>query len=145
MKKSILNIIGIATISAMALTSCKTSADKVDAAQENVTEAEQDLNKANEELTLEVAKFQAESDSQIIANENAIAEINASIANEKQKVKEKLKKRNAELEAKNKEMKNKLSGYKADSKDNLEAFRVELKHDMNELGQALKDFTKNNK
>ena len=145
MKKSILHIAIAAIITAVLLTSCKSSANKVDAAQDNVTEAKVELNKANDELAIEVAKFQAESDSQIVSNQNTIAEINKSIANEKKEVKEKFETRIAELESKNKEMKKKISEYKAESKDNLESFRNELRHDMNELGQALRDFTKDNK
>ena len=48
------------------------------------------------------------------------------------------------LEQKNKDLRTKISNYESNQSD-WEAFKREFNHDMDELGQALKDLTVNNK
>ena len=48
------------------------------------------------------------------------------------------------LEQKNKDLRAKISNYESNQSD-WEAFKREFNHDMDELGQAIKDLTVNNK
>ena len=48
------------------------------------------------------------------------------------------------LEQKNKDLRTKISNYESNQSD-WEAFKREFNHDMDELGQAIKDLTVNNK
>ena len=50
----------------------------------------------------------------------------------------------SDLENKNTELKNKLNEYKEVSTDKWAIFKKEFDHDMNELGEALKNLTSNN-
>ena len=50
-------------------------------------------------------------------------------------------KRIKELEEKNKEIKLKVESYKNDANSDWKSFKEEYNHDMDELGQALKNFT----
>ena len=41
-------------------------------------------------------------------------------------------------------MKQKMADYKENGKDNWKEFKAEFNHDMDELGDAFRDLTKNN-
>ena len=49
------------------------------------------------------------------------------------------------LEEKNSAMKKRMNDYKDDSASNWQSFKNEFNHDMDALGNALKDLTENNK
>lgn len=49
-----------------------------------------------------------------------------------------------DLERKNDDLKAKISTYKDNSKDAWESFKREFSHDMEELGESLKDLSENN-
>ncbi len=51
----------------------------------------------------------------------------------------------ADLEARNEAMKVKVGVYKEEGNEKWQSFKDEFNHDMNELGDALKDLTKDNK
>lgn len=146
-KNSILPILGLVCIAfvlliAVALlTSCSSPSQKLEAAQENVTDANNDLDKANEAYMNEIEEYRKESAAKIDANNKSIAAFNARIENEKKEVKDEYKKKIAELEQKNTDVKKRLDGYKADGKDNWTNFKVEFSRDMDALGKALKDLT----
>ncbi|MBP7809206.1 MAG: peptidase M23 [Bacteroidia bacterium] len=140
MKKSILTI---AAITSIALMSCGTKAEKVENAEEKLIEANQDLNKANEDYLTEVEAYKKETAEKIAANEQSIAEFKLRVENEKKEAKEDYKKRIAELEQKNSDMKKVIDEYQAEGKDKWESFKTEFNHDMEELGQAFKDLGKN--
>lgn len=50
----------------------------------------------------------------------------------------------AELEQKNKALKEKLAEYKEDGNEQRKSFKTEFNHDMKELGKAFSDLTVNN-
>ena len=54
------------------------------------------------------------------------------------------KKKIAELNLKNSDMKKKLSDFKTDSKSQWEAFKTEFNSDMEQLGKSLKNLTVDN-
>jgi chromosome segregation ATPase len=150
-KNSILTIIGlvciaiIILIAATLLTSCNSPAQKLKAAQETVKDANKDLDEANEAYLTEIETYRKESAAKISANDKSIADFNARIENEKKEVRDEYKKKIAELEQKNSDVKKRLDGYKADGKDNWANFKQEFSRDMDALGKALKDLTVSNR
>lgn len=102
------------------------------------------MEEATDDYQAEVAKYKIETADKIAANEKSIAEFNTRISTEKKEAREDYKKKIADLEAKNSDLKMKMDTYKADSKENWEKFKVEFSRDMDELGQAFKDLTVKN-
>jgi hypothetical protein len=145
MKKSILIIAACAFITTGAImTSCNTSAEKVEAAENNVIQANKDLDQANQEYLVDIENYRMETANRIAANEQAIADFNARMEHEKKAVRVEHKKKIAELEQKNRDMKKKLEDYREDGKENWQIFKAEFSHDMDELGKAFKDLTVKN-
>ena len=141
MKKTI-SVLAVTVFMAGAiLTGCQSSAKKVENAQDKVIEANQELSQA---LKDSIQQFKTESELKINANEKSIAEFKAKIKNEKKESKAVYEKKLAALEQKNSDLKKKLDEFKDDGKANWKTFKAEFSSDMNELGNALKDFTVKN-
>ncbi len=132
---------------------CSTSEEKVDAAQEEVVEANENLNEAEEDAKLENQKvasaeewkaFKQETELQINENEAQITRLKSKM-NQPGKIFDNLyaKKING-LEEKNSELRSRMNAYEKKQSD-WESFKTEFNHDLNELGTALKDLTVNNK
>lgn len=126
------------------LTSCNSSAEKVDEAKVNIENAAHNLDQAKEDYKDEYNKLKIESEKQTIENDKAIAELKEHSKKMKKEEKEENDKVINELERKNEVMKAKINAYKEDGNEKWQSFKREFNHDMNELGQALKDLTKNN-
>lgn len=141
MKKSILTLATSAFLAGAIFTSCNTPAEKVENAQNKVTEATVDLNKANSEYIADMENYRKETAEKIATNEKSIADFNARIENEKADIKKNYKEKIKVLEQKNSDIKKKMDDYKADGKEKWEQFKSEFSHDMDELGKAFKDFT----
>lgn len=124
------------------LTNCTTSSEKVADAEQNVIEAQNDLDNANNEYLKDIETFKSETKSRIDANQKSIDEFHARIAKEKKEVKAEYQKNIAELENKNSDMKKQLDDYQADGKENWEAFKTKFNQDMEELGVAFTNFFK---
>lgn len=133
-----------AIVAGTIFTSCTSSEQKVEDAQEDVAKANENLVDANAEYLADVELYKKETANRIAANNKSIAEFNVRIEKEKKEVKADYKKRVAELEQKNSDMQKKMDEYKADGKDNWEKFKSEFNHDMEELGKAFNDLTTNN-
>ena len=99
---------------------------------------------ANEDYLAEVDSYKVETAKEIAANDLSIAEFNARISKEKKETLVEYKKKIAELNQKNSDMKLKMANYKAEGKDQWEAFKTEYNHDMEELGKAFKDLSVKN-
>lgn len=145
------NIIAVATaliLSGIFFTGCGSAEDRaredVKDAQENVADAQNDLNKANAEYEAEIENYRHTMADRSEANNRTIDELKANIDKQRKEAKEEYKKKIAELEEKNMELKNKMADYKADGKDKWEKFKAEFNHDMDELGNALADLGRNN-
>lgn len=145
MKKSIIKLTAIVFTTTLIAASCNTPAQKVEEAKEDVIEAHEDLNKAKEEYLIDVENYRAETVNKINANNQSIIDFNARVENQKKEAKADYKKKVAELEQKNSDMKKRMEEYKADGKENWESFKSEFNHDMEELGKAFNDLTVNNK
>jgi F0F1-type ATP synthase membrane subunit b/b' len=144
MKKSILTLTTVVFLTGASLTSCNNSAEKVEKAEENVQEANQDLAKAQNEYMEDMENYRREMTVKFDENDKNIRDFNDRIVNEKKDAKGEYKKRLTELEEKNNEMRRRMTDYKADGKDNWESFKAEFNRDMEELGQAFKDLGENN-
>ena len=123
-------------------TSLKAQTKKAKDAQ--VTQAEKDRIKANADYEADVARYRKITEQKIAANKKSMKEFEVRIEKEKMEAKAEYKKKIADLEAKNNDLKKRLEDYKADGNDNWQKFKVEFNHDMNELGTAFKDLTVRN-
>ena len=144
MKKIMITTIAGTLLSAAILTSCNSPAKKVENAQENVTEAKEDLAEANKEYREDMEKYRQETAEKIDANNKSLAEFNDRIKSQKMAAQADYKKKIAELEQKNTDMKKRMDEYNADGKENWENFKTEFNRDMEELGKAFKDLTVKN-
>lgn len=145
MKKSIL-ILAAFTLITGAITSCNTNtpAQQVENAQDAATEANKDLEKANQEYLADMKNYRRQMEDKIAANGQSIAEFKARIENEKEEAKAGYKEKIAALEQKNSDMKMKMDNYKEEGKEKWEVFKTEFNTDMDNLGKAFKDLTVKN-
>jgi predicted nucleic acid-binding Zn-ribbon protein len=137
MKNSILTLAALSILACAAVTSCKTPAEKVEIAQENLT-------KANDEYLIDIENYRKEAATKIAANNKSIAEFNERIEDKKEAAKIDYKNKIADLEHKNTDIKKRLDDYKADGKDNWEIFKIEFSQDLEALGKAFKDLATKN-
>ena len=143
--KNTLSIFALSTLMlGFNLTSCNSAADDVKDAKEDVDEANEDLEKAKEDLKIDMETYRAETIDKVLENERFIAERRKSIETDKSALKVVHQKEIIVLEARNKELKEKLENYKGEGKENWENFKKEFSHDMVELGKAIKDLSINN-
>jgi hypothetical protein len=124
---------------------CNSSTKKVEKAEERLEDANKDLQIANEEYIEEIETYRLQSATRFTDNEKNIDEFNQRIEAKKKDVTEAYKIKVAELNKKNSDLKKKIADYKSTTKENWESFKTEFNHDLDELGEALKDFTVKNK
>lgn len=152
MKKSIGILVTTAFVAGSIIISCQTSAEKVSDAKEKVSDAKVDVVVARNELNTLVIDTLADYnktkqlyETRIKDQEKFLADFKLKIANERQDVKESYEIQMAAIEKKNNEMKSRLENFKDDGKESWSSFKTEFNHDMNELNDAFKDLTINNK
>lgn len=151
MKKTIFTMVVMLFIAGNIITGCDSPAKKLENAEEKVLdakkevkEAKQDVNNILQDSVTDYQQFRIVYDNKIVANEKSIAELKVNIlsANEENKVV--YKKKLAELERRNNDLKIELNNYKSESADDWQRFKTEFKNDMDELGKAFADFTVKN-
>lgn len=128
--------------------SCSKASDKkVEDAQNNAIEAQQDANTAvaENEAQKEWQVFKTDAEAKIAANEQIITNYKDMMTDANGKLKAKYDKKIDALEAKNKELKAKLDNYKDEGKTKWEQFQSEFNNDIEKLGTTLKGFTVENK
>ena len=111
MKKLTQIIVTIFVASGMFFTGCKTPEEKVENAEENVIDANEDLAAENEAFLQEIEEYKKNTNAQIAANEKSIKDFNARIATKKSDAKVAYEKRIAELNSKNTDMKKKMDDF----------------------------------
>lgn len=153
MKTIIFTLAATAFMAGTISTGCDSKAEKTEAAQEEVQEAKQDLKEAQNDLNTEAYKqakaeewaaFKIETENKIASNETRIAELKKANQKTGKTFDAIYEKRIDALEQKNKDLKSRINVYDKNRTD-WDSFKREWNHDMDELGQALKDFTVNNK
>lgn len=131
---------------------CQSNEKKLDNSREEVHEAEQELNQAQQEVAKETKKevvneewnaYKFEALEKINKNEIRIAELKVKKAKKGELLDPLYEKRIENLELKNAELAAKIDKYESEQSD-WEKFKREFNHDMDELGNALQDFDKDN-
>jgi len=138
-------LVSIAIIASISIIGCNSPSQKVENADANVIQAENDLAQAQDEYADEVANFKIETDEKITINEKTISDIKERMQIEKASNTAEYKTLISELEQKNSDMKKRMVDYKEDGNDKWQSFKSEFNHDMDELGNSLNDFFVNNK
>jgi phosphoenolpyruvate-protein kinase (PTS system EI component) len=145
MKKTIYYLaVSIVVTAGLVVTSCNSPAKKAEKAQENVEEAQQELQQQKAATAEEWNEFKSESEVKIKKNEIRIAEIKAKKMKPGQALDSLHQKRIDALEEKNNNLRTKINDYERNQSD-WESFKREFNHDMNEIGKAFEDLTIDNK
>jgi dynactin complex subunit len=97
----------------------------------------------NEAYKLELDEYRFRIAEQITTNENSIIAFRSRIASQKKEARADYEKKINDLNNKNTDLKMRLDAFNADNKESWELFKVEFGRDMDELGNALRDFTIN--
>lgn len=153
MKKSILTLAIATFMIGSIVTSCKPNTEKEQAAQDSVdsakvavTDAEDDLDEAKRAATAEEwQEFKDATNAKIEENNAKITELKLKIKKTGKDIDNAYQRNIDTIEQKNKNLKEKMDLYKNDVNSDWKSFKREFNHDMDELGQSLKDFTVNNK
>jgi len=119
--------------------SCDSPTKKVEKAQENLSNAEMELDQAQKDSIQDFENFKLESEIRISDNERVIAAYRQRMLIEKNKFKVEDQKRIDEIEQRNINMRKKIAEYKAEGKDKWISFKQEFNHDMDDLGSAIKN------
>jgi hypothetical protein len=137
MKNSILILSTLVT----SIFGCTSSEKKVENAKQDLREAKVELSQEQKDSVADYLLFKKVIDERIAENEVGIEAFKVRLKNSKNKNLAADQKRVDELEQRNINMRKKLEDYKANGKDNWEAFKTEFNHDMDDLGQALKNLS----
>lgn len=128
---------GIVILGIAGCNSPKQKAEKLENAEENVIEAQQELNEAVIDSTNEYDRFKAESEAKLIANDVKIAALKDQLKVDKKEIRTKYEKQLTELEQKNAKLKSNIAEYKETDKSNWEKFKVSFNEDLDALGKAI--------
>lgn len=146
MKKTIFILSITMLMSGTILVGCLSSDEKVEAARDNVNDANKEVQIANQELSQakqdSILLFRQEAAERISMNKKSIADFKLKISKENKIQKAKNEKRLAELEKRNNLLEKSLADYKDDEKTKWSEFKIEFNNDLDELGKAFKNLTK---
>ncbi len=149
MKRTVLNLAIAAFMAGTMITSCQSSADKVENAQDKVEAAEENVEVARQELDQalrdSIQQFRLESEKELIANEKIIADFKVKIARDRLENRAEYERNLAALEQKNREMRRDLEEFNEVQRDKWDSFRFKLKQDMDEHAKAIRDFWRGKK
>ncbi|HEY6143200.1 MAG TPA: hypothetical protein VIV55_07180 [Flavobacterium sp.] len=146
MKKTILTLVITMFVVTTAFVSCKPATKEEIEAKENVQEANEELTEAKRAATAEEWQgFKDDMNEAIKKNEERIAELKLKMKKTGKSIDAEYEENIDALEQKNKDLKVKMETYKNDANADWESFKREFNHDMDEVGQALKDLTVDNK
>lgn len=139
-------------IAAASLFSCQSSEKKIENAEENVVEANQELREVKIDSTMKAQKvataeewkqFKKEADVKISYYDIRIKELKTQMKQSGNKVDVELKSKIDGYELNSKALKERIEVYTKTQSD-WETFKMEYNHDLAELGKALKDITVKN-
>lgn len=149
--KQSIYVIALASFATVAVffTSCdnnnnKYSSERAEDAAEDLRDAKKDLDEAQREYTIKYNDFKREMDNKITENDKAIAALKADVRERNAEAKANWNTAVNDLERKNQSLKDRINDYKADGNANWDEFKREFNHDLDRLGEALKDMTQNN-
>jgi predicted nucleic acid-binding Zn-ribbon protein len=144
-----LKITGFKFVCCMALVSamqaCNSADQKVENSKEDLSEAKQEAREERRESIADYDVYKAEVEQKIAANEVKIAELRKDMlkrkANERGAYKEKID----ALEQKNNDLRKKIGDYDKTNTEKWEEFKSELNHDLDGIGESLRDLGRDNK
>ncbi len=143
------NILSVA-IAALFLTagsyllSCNSPEQKVEDAREDVVDAQQNLNEANADYQAELENYRRDVAARSESNTRTLDEFKARVNEKRADARAEYNRKIDDLEQRNREMKTKVDDYRANGRDNWEEFKREVDHDMEELGNAIRDLGNDN-
>ncbi len=147
--KTIMNLIrkipAAAVLAIVLAGSCSSAEKKVENAEENIEEAREDLREERQDSISDYKEYRLKVETRIAENEARIAELRADIKNQSKEAREDYREQIDRLEKKNNELRMKIGEYKKTSREKWEEFKKELDHDLEGLGNSLKNFGKDNK
>ena len=141
-------ILSVALCTAL-LASCDSAAKKEEKAEANVQEANKDLKVAQNNASVEAQKnadaeewknYKAANQAEITANETRIKELREQLKQPGMKHDHEYANKINDLEDRNKALQKRIDTYDNAHSD-WAAFKRDFTHDVNELGQSLKDFS----
>jgi chromosome segregation ATPase len=150
---SVITLAMFLNFSGMILLSCQSTTEKEEKATEDVQEAKHELADVKKDIkadSIEAIKteewriFRNEADARIRSNDIRIAALKKKIEKPGNKMDAEYPQSILDLEKKNKDLRDRMDAYEKNQSD-WESFKREYNHDMEELGEALKDFRVNNK
>ncbi|MCE3259399.1 MAG: hypothetical protein K0S12_1040 [Bacteroidetes bacterium] len=130
------------------LNSCKPKSDPVNHEpdlENRIENNEERIVITEAELEKDRAEFKRTSEIRIEENDRRIEELRAKMATADDRMKAEYNERIDELNERNKKQRERLNDYKGTGNENWEKFKREFNHDMDELGDALKNFGNDNK
>lgn len=154
MKKTFITLAAASMLIAGAVfTGCKSPAQKEEAAQAEVQDAQQNLDEAQTDANAESQKvataeewslFKSDAELKIQSNEDRIAILTVKMNRPGEILDPLYKKKIQTLEQQNRDLKDRMIVYEKNQSD-WSTFKREFNHDMDELGNAIKDLTVDNK
>jgi lipopolysaccharide export LptBFGC system permease protein LptF len=127
-------------ITGLTLASCNNvSEKKVEDAKENVMDAKQDLQAAQNKYSEEWQKFKNDFELKITDNDNKIGLLKVKSAKKKGEAKNKFDEKIAELEHKNQNMRDNLADYKDEGSESWETFKKRFHDDMEDFEKSMKE------
>jgi hypothetical protein len=124
----------------LSFAACNSPAEDVKQAEDNVVEANDELNQAEQDFALDMENYRKEAAIKIAANDSNIREFKARVKNDKLKAKSDYEKEIADLENKNTDMKKRIEDYKAATNEDWQSFKTSFKKEMDDLDVAVKRF-----
>lgn len=131
-------IIMLAIIAMIFLWSCRSAQQKEATARQNVVNAKQDLQDTQASNADEWRSFKAESEAKIIENDNKITALKVKMNQPGTTFDGMYSNRIEKLQAKNNELRSKLSNYDGNQTD-WKTFKSDFNREMNEIGSNIKD------
>lgn len=129
----------------LSFAACNSPAEEVKKAEDNVVEANDELNQAEKDFALDMENYRKEANTRIASNDSSIREFKSRIQNDKLKAKSDYEKEIADLENKNTDMKKRIEDYKAATNEDWQSFKNSFKKEMDDLDVAVKRFFENKK
>ncbi len=117
---------------------------KVENAENNVVTADQNLVKAKEAYIMDMEKYKVDMQDKINENDAKANELTAKMSTTKNEMNTKYAATIANLQMKNKEIKEKLNAYTAEGADKWNAFRLRFNTEVDSVAKALNNITNPN-
>lgn len=137
-QKIMKKILMMSIIAGIALTSCKSAQQKEATANQNVTDAKQNLRDVQASNAEDWKVFKAESQAKIVENDKKIADLKVKMNKPGNTFDGMYRSRMEKLEAKNTELKSKLNSYDGNETE-WKTFKRDFNREMDEMGKNIKD------